>query len=115
MVKPPHTLFYTYGPAQASGPDYALAQGQRVTMLSYEFGFSHIAVAGSGQAGYVATEDLVPAPPLAAPSPMPTAAWRGHHRHSADSRPPTAEEQSQIPLPAFPESEPPPTAPHFRY
>ncbi len=32
-------------------------------MLSYEYGYSHVAIQGTGQTGYVATEDLAPAPP----------------------------------------------------
>jgi hypothetical protein len=117
MVTPRSTLFYSYGPAQASGPDFALGHGQRVTMLSYDYGYSHVAVEGTGQTGYVSTDDLVPAPPLAKPSPSPfPAAYRGRNRHGGeDSRAPTAEEQSRIPLPEFPESMPPPSAPPFRY
>jgi len=117
VVKTARTLFYSYGPAQASGPDFALSQGQRVVMLSYEYGYSHVAVAGTGQSGYLPTDDLAPAPPLPKGSPTPSLlASRAHHRHSAeDSRPPTPEEESQIPLPEFPESKPPPNAPPFRY
>jgi hypothetical protein len=116
MVKTPKTLFYNYGPAQASGPDFALTQGERVTMLSYDYGYSHIAVADTGQSGYVATEDLAPAPPEATPSPTPPlVASRSRRHHGADSRPPTAEEESEIPLPEFPETKPPSTAPRFRY
>jgi hypothetical protein len=112
-VNAQRTLFYTWGPAQATGPDFALYHGQRLTMLSYDYGYSHVAVVGTNQSGYVPTEDLVPAP-AASPSPSPS---HSHHRHSAsgDFRPPTAADQSQIPLPEFPESKPPPGAPPFRY
>ena len=116
MVKGQSTLFYSYGPAQASGPDFALDQGQRVNMLSYEYGYSHVAIQGTGQSGYVPTEDLVPAPPTDQPSPTGSQAATRNHRQGANpSRPPTAEEQSQIPLPEFPESKPPPGSPPFRY
>jgi len=116
-VKSQRTPFYSYGPAQSSGPDFALTHGARVTMLSYEYGFSHVAVEGTGQSGYVATDDLAPAAPLPAPSPsaLLASAHVRHHHGADDSRPPTAEEQSQIPLPEFPESKPPPGAPAFRY
>jgi hypothetical protein len=110
IVNSQRTLFYSYGPAQASGPDFALAQGQRVTMLSYAYGFSHVTVQATGQSGYVATEDLAPAPPPPKPGPSPA------HRHrSADSGPPEDEGPIHIPLPEYPESKPPPGAPAFRY
>jgi hypothetical protein len=117
MVKTQRTAFYTFGPAQASGPDFALSHGARVTMLSYEYGYSHVAVEGTGQTGYVATDDLAPAPPMATPAPSTLlAASRTRHRHGGDySQPPTPEDESQIPLPEFPESKPPPGAPAFRY
>ena len=118
IVNTRRTLFYSYGPAQVSGPDFALNRGQRVTMLSYDYGFSHIAVEGSGKSGYVATGDLAPAPPAvhsayASPSASPGLA---HHRRGGESsRPPTGAEQSQVPLPEFPEAMPPPGSPAFRY
>jgi hypothetical protein len=116
MVNVPRSLFYSYGPAQASGPDYSLGKGQRLVMLSYEYGYSHVAIVGTGQSGYVPTGDLVPAPPMPSPTPaLALVAERSHHRHGPDSRPPTAEEQGRIPLPEFPESKPPPDAPSFRY
>ena len=117
MVKSLRTPFYSFGPAQSSGPDFALNHGARVTMLSYQYGYSHIAVEGSGQSGYVATDDLAPAPPLPAPSPSALlAVSHTRHRHGGyESQPPTAAEQSQIPLPEFPESKPPPGTPSFRY
>ena len=113
VVKTPHTLFYSYGPVQATGPDFALDRGQRVTMLSYDFGYSHVVIEGAGKTGYVATGDLKPAPALAKPSPSPAHRRRGGY--AGESRPPTAAEQSRIPLPEFPEAEPPPGSPAFRY
>jgi hypothetical protein len=110
-------LFYSYGASQASGPDFELGGGQQVTMLSYEYGYSHVAVAGTGQTGYVATEDLSHAPPQPKASPTPSLlAAQTRRRHGGDgSRPPAPDEESQIPMPEFPESEPPPNAPPFRY
>lgn len=60
------TGFYKYGPAQTFGADFNLVQGQRVTMLKREFGYSHIQLANN-QIGYAATEDLQPAPPSTPP------------------------------------------------
>jgi len=62
MVTTPQTPMFRYGPAQSFGPDFNLQQGQRVVMLRKEFGYSRV-MTESGQTGYVATEDIVPAPP----------------------------------------------------
>ena len=114
MVNSQRTLFYSFGPAQATGPDFALYHGQQVTMLSYDYGYSHIAIPATGQTGYVATEDLTPAPPGPKPGPAQTASGATHHRHrKGDVADPGG--QGQIPLPEFPESEPPPGSPPFRY
>ena len=119
MVNTQRTLFYSYGPAQASGPDFALDHGARVTMLSYDYGYSHVAVVGTGQSGYVATEDLIPALPLPKSSPAPALiAFHSHHHHGNDFDaypPPVPDSEGQIPLPEFPDSKPPPNAPRFRY
>jgi hypothetical protein len=113
-VNSQRTLFYSFGPAQATGPDFALYHGQLLKMLSYGYGYSHVAIQGTSQTGFVPTEDVAPAPPQ--PRPAASASTpSGHRHHTADSRPPTAAEQSAIPLPEFPESKPPPGAPTFRY
>jgi hypothetical protein len=117
-VNAQRTLFYSFGPAQATGPDFALSYGQRLTMLSYEYGYSHVAIQATGQTGYVPTEDVAPAPSPAQPGPAASPAPSAHHRHGASTgsnRPPTPAEQSQIPLPDFPETQPPPGTPPFRY
>ncbi len=62
LVSVPKAQFYKYGPAQAFGADSVLPQGQRVTMLKREFGYSRIALADA-QTGYIATDEIAPAPP----------------------------------------------------
>ncbi len=54
--------FYKFGPAQSFGADFVLNEGARVTMLEHSFGFSRV-MTEDGTAGFVATEDLKPAPP----------------------------------------------------
>ncbi len=66
MSAVPAAQFFKYGPAQAFGPDFNLSEGQRVKMLQREFGFSRVLLA-NGQSGYIATEDLKPAPPEPTP------------------------------------------------
>jgi hypothetical protein len=113
-VKTDRALFYTYGPNQANGPDFALGKGQRVTMLSFDYGYSHVAIGDTGQTGYVPTDSLAPAPPLP-PSPA-LASSHTHHHHIADEYESDAPiDESQIPLPTFYETLPPPGAPPFRY
>lgn len=69
MVTAMRTPFYRYGPAQATGADFALLKGQNVTLLNRTFGFSQVMTA-DGQSGYVATEDIGPAA-AATPTPAP--------------------------------------------
>ena len=62
IVSAPKTAFYKFGPAQSGGPDFVLNEGARVTMLEHAFGFSRV-MTEDGTAGFVATEDVKPAPP----------------------------------------------------
>ena len=72
--------FYRLGPQQAGPPDELLAVNDRVRLLRREFGYS-LALLTSGETGYVANEDLKPAPvapkPAFIPAPEPT-----HHSPS---------------------------------
>jgi hypothetical protein len=62
--------FYRYGPQQAEPPEARLDKGERVKRLRAELGYSLVSLS-SGPAGYVANEDLAPAPPLPAPAAVP--------------------------------------------
>lgn len=86
VVAAPTAGFYQNGPAQAvdlninehtfandlanfqRGPDYRLAKGTAVTMLKREMGYSKV-VTDDGVTGYVANENLKPAPPVARVAP----------------------------------------------
>lgn len=63
IVSVPQTAMFRYGPAQSFGADFNLKQGQRVVMMRREYGYSRV-MTDEGQSGYVATEDLSPAPPV---------------------------------------------------
>ena len=80
MVAAPTAQFYKHGPAQdfdfpeptfavyqaelQSGPDFQLPKGTTVTLLKRELGYSRVMTDG-GVAGYVANDQLRPAPVLA--------------------------------------------------
>lgn len=84
MVGVKKSPFYKYGPAQAFGPDFALPQGQRLTLIEQSFGFSRV-MTDDGVSGYMPTEDLIPAGAEPAPTPAaPRLASRGRTRGGSD-------------------------------
>ena len=54
--------FFRLGPQQAGGADRSLRTGERVMLQRKEFGYSRVQLE-DGQIGYMANEDLQPAPP----------------------------------------------------
>lgn len=104
--------FYKYGPAQAFGPDFNLSEGQKVTMLERRFGYSRIMLE-DGTSGYVATEDLTPAPPEPVARPTPAPRWGRGSGASSKPRRSTFEpvptdplfDVNDVPLP-LPDEEP---------
>lgn len=86
VVTTPSAGFYQYGPAQAvelninqhtfandmanfqRGPDFRIGKGAAVTMLKREMGYSKV-VTDDGVTGYIANENLKPAPPVARAAP----------------------------------------------
>lgn len=65
-----HTPLYRYGPQQGGAPEAQVPKGGRVRMLRREFGYSLVQMP-DGMTGYVANEDLAPAPPLPEPPAVP--------------------------------------------
>ena len=118
VVSAPQAEFYRHGPAQSAnlptdvrlnstladntGPDFQLARGAVVTMVRREFGFSRV-MTEDGNVGYVANEQLKPAPALASVVPMdvrPSRTLRSRTKPIPSA--PLREEQldlSDIPLP----------------
>jgi hypothetical protein len=118
QVSVPKAQFYKYGPSQSFGPDFVLVKGQRVTVTKRSFGFTRV-VTQDGVTGYVASEELEPAPPDPVPvaTPPPQLARRG-----SKARDGVVEPTSELPLfdvndvpSALPDSGPPKPAPGFRY
>lgn len=79
VVATEKTSFYRYGPQQGSGPDGELPKDTLVNLIRSSFGYSKVQVPSTGQSGYVASEDIMPATPtllaaLSTPPPVQTAA-----------------------------------------
>jgi len=63
LVSQQKTLFFKHGPAQWNGPDRTLSEGEDVTVICRESGYSRVKLS-DGETGYVANEALVSAPPM---------------------------------------------------
>lgn len=62
MVATDYAQFFRLGPQQAGGADLSLRTGERVMLQHKEFGYSRVQLE-DGQVGYMANEDIQPAPP----------------------------------------------------
>jgi hypothetical protein len=118
VVTGANAQFYKYGPAQSFGPDFVLAKGRKVTMVQRAFGYSRVTT-DDGVTGYVATDDVAPAPPEPAPAVTPAPAHVSNVRkrsnvHGTPSEPLFDVNDVPMPLPGdpVPKSKPPPG---FRY
>ncbi len=80
------TSFYRFGPQQGTGPDQTLTRDTLVTLIRPSFGYSKVQLVPSDTVpspleGYVASEDIRPAPPTL------LAALTAPAADSTDSRP----------------------------
>ncbi len=64
---------YRFGPSQPTGADALLKQGQRITMLRQEYGYSRV-MTEDGLTGYIANDLIAPAPPPEKPRAIPSSA-----------------------------------------
>lgn len=62
LVATDYAQFFRLGPQQAGGADRSLRLNDHVMLLRKEFGYSRVQLE-DGQAGYMANEDIRPAPP----------------------------------------------------
>lgn len=62
IVVTEYASFFRLGPQQAGGADRSLRTGERVMLLRKEFGYSRVQLEDD-QVGYMANEDIQPAPP----------------------------------------------------
>ena len=57
------TPFYRYGPQQGNGADQQLPKDTLVTLIRPSFGYSKVQLVSGSVEGYVASDDIKPAPP----------------------------------------------------
>ncbi len=57
------TPFYRYGPQQGNGPDESLPKDTLMTLIRPSFGYCKVQLVAGSKEGYVASEDIKPAPP----------------------------------------------------
>jgi hypothetical protein len=96
LVQSDYAPFYSLGPGQERGPDASLKRGERVKMLRREFGFSYVEIKG-GRTGYIANEEIEPAPPR---EPEPSAS-PARKRSQSGSAGISIAFESSVPMPEF--------------
>ncbi|MEO8204850.1 MAG: hypothetical protein ABI615_01625 [Chthoniobacterales bacterium] len=123
------TPFYSLGPAQPSGPDLSLRNGELLLLLKREWGYSRVRL-NDDRTGYVSNDSIAPAPPQ--PKPLPEQTSQSGKRRGRGSERYTGEQVNDSPLPdlpppnlniapedtpdlAPPTSQPSPAKPGFRY
>jgi hypothetical protein len=107
------TSFFRYGPQQGNGADQELPKDTLVTLIRPSFGYSKVQLVEGSTEGYVASEDIRPAPPtlLAALNPQTQDATISSGRENFDvqsSEPPPPE---ALPDPDLPPTTEPSTVP----
>jgi len=96
------TPFYLYGPQQGSGADKTLPKDTLVTLIRSSFGYAKVKLT-TGEQGYVARDDIRPAPPaLIAAANAPTGPSGAH------LRPDLSDPRFIAPPESLPEFEPTP-------
>jgi hypothetical protein len=121
IVSVPKAAFYKYGPAQSFGPDLQLPKGQKITKLDHSFGFSHV-MTDDGTTGYIANEDIKPAPPepaaAASQNPYASSTPKGKKPNRNKNVDPSLKapgfDINDVPLPSA-DNTPAPNDPKFRY
>ncbi|HEX8280812.1 MAG TPA: hypothetical protein VF551_05515 [Chthoniobacterales bacterium] len=114
-VSADQTSFYRYGPQQGNGPDESLPRDTLLTLIRPSFGYCKVQVLPGAKEGYVASEDIKPAPPTlvaaltASTQPASTSASQAEHFDTSSAEPPPPEALPDPDLP--PAADAPPPAP----
>lgn len=111
------TSFYRYGPQQNTGPDQELKRDTLLTLVRSSFGYAKVQLVEGNTEGYVAREDIQPAPPtllasLNAAAAEATGASSSRQRENFDLNDPSAVPPPEaLPDPDLPPSEVEPLPP----
>jgi len=111
IVKADSTPFFKFGPAQPAGPDLRLKKDQLVTMIERHYGYSQV-IDPDGDSGYIATDDIAPAPNQTASIGNNSKKSRGAGSRGSRGAP-DFDQPNDVPLPKQSPSEEP--VPSFRY
>jgi hypothetical protein len=110
-VRAAQTSFYRYGPQQGNGPDETLPKDTLMTLIRPSFGYCKVKLIASEKEGYVASEDIQPAPPtlIAALNPVssPSAVSEPENFDVGSTEPPPPESLPAPDLPPSTEPTPP--------
>jgi hypothetical protein len=96
--------FYRYGPQQGNGPDEKLPKDTLLTLIRPSFGYCKVQLIAGAKEGYVASEDIKPAPAtlvaaLTAPPPSAISSSGPENFDVGTSAPPPPE---SLPAPDLP-------------
>lgn len=103
--------FYRFGPQQGNGPDEKLPRDTLLTLIRPSFGYCKVQLVAGAKEGYVASEDIKPAPPtlVAALTTPPASATSAHESFNIQSNEPPPPET--LPAPDLPPADAPSPAP----
>ncbi|HEY0368930.1 MAG TPA: hypothetical protein VGC85_04990 [Chthoniobacterales bacterium] len=105
--------FYRYGPQQGNGPDEKLPKDTLLTLIRPSFGYCKVQLVSGAKEGYVASEDIKPAPPtlvaaLTKPPPSPVSTSAPENFDVQNAQPPPPETLPAPDLPPPTDTPPPP-------
>ena len=108
-VRADQTSFYRYGPQQGNGPDETLRKDTLMTLIRPSFGYCKVKLVDSEKEGYVASEDIQPAPAtlIAALNPASPPSPASENFDVGSSEPPPPESLPAPDLPPSTEPTPP--------
>ena len=101
--------FYRYGPQQGNGPDESLPKDTLMTLIRPSFGYCKVQLVASSKEGYVASEDIKPAPPTLVASLTAPVHTSASEREDFDVRTFSPPPSETLPEPDLPPAAPEPS------
>jgi len=98
VVATDYAQFFKLGPQQAGGADFSLRAGEGVMLQRKEFGYSRVQLENN-LVGYMANEDITPAPPPEKPKPGKRKTGNRSGSSSGSRSRPAAVEEDFVDLP----------------